>query len=1252
MRNSQSPSIYSIYHNALPFYLDRADISSVDEDSLKFAQQFIHDLLQNNLSVQLNASSLSADKLRHLYFESRNYEKTYGAKTFGFGYPLLIDTYNGDLLVAPLFNWLITIEPAQTRVDSWVLKFSEHHHILPNYRIVTYLNEKYGLDFRQRMEEMAFGRKMSKTTLTNFSRELATRLQFEEIGSENELFSSPGIDAIGNFTEKGSIHWSGVLSLYPPQNSYTHSAELKPEEIFRASEALPVQDNFVFPYLPADPEQTSALETIFRNKTAVVQGEDALGKTQTIVNLLINALANGQKCLVVSERAPALKYTQNMLAKTGLNQFHFLLDDALNDKMPMLELLRAASQGTNRSVDHSEEAFQLNKNKYLREKAKADAAYKTVRQPVFGDYNWTETAGLFLASNRIEGKELLASQLNSQDFEYSFSEYEHLKQGILNCQPLFLKIKTLSHPLSNLHPAIFEEMNAAEGLQFIRKQLAVFLEKTAQLQHRYISKTDAYAARLKEHFEQHFEELNRLSTALEEKLLGYSDAYGNDFRQAGSGSFKLPAIFSSRKKQVKKAQEEFAQNFRALVKAYTARQYFDFEFEPSRDGMNIPKASVNVQKFSDALLQWKNRLDGIVQEEVMRLNSKTAHPSLDIKEQITELEYSLDVLLEELNEAKLYHKSLENKTLTLPQRQKYLENIIEQLETTYLNLRDFEMFYQWQSSWLSLGNLGQKVVRALVKVKPRDWMAAFESWYFSHLLSKYHSPDIPADELLVENCFKAWHALKPLMLNHIKKLWQEKQITETKNLKRQNKSSYQLIFEKSGHKQSLHLPMYQVMEAAFDTISVYLPVLFVTPHVALNVLPFKKEYFDFVIFEEANKFSVESATAIAPLGKQLVLFGSNDSYGNETSLIQYALENEVSSVEITNRYHAPSQNPAEADITEDFYSNSIEYQIENVEGRFHELEGTNDVEAQHIIRLLNQIKQTDQRIYPSVCIVTLTVEQRDLISTYLLKLKQQNSLASEKILQLERNGMGVFYIDELFGQQFDIVILSCTFGMVNLKGVMTKKMIFLNTPEGTSHIKMLTNKPLQTFYIVHSLPDEYLLKFQGKKWEEGTWLLSQLIQLAEARKAGNTSQVKSAMEALGMRMRAKPGKSFFAQEVKNALRPYIDEQRLTRSAHLEDIHLPLSVKPIFEGESPVVIHPDGFFADTKFTSCLWEQQQRDKIKMAGMQYQLIWSANWIKNPVQEARWLASRIIKHDSAFKPVQTIKNNSEEEKLKDADE
>ncbi len=1228
MRNSQSPSIYSIYNNALPYYLDRLDICNLAEDNEGFVPLFVSKVLSGQLSMQVNTLGLTADKLRHLYFEARNFEKTFGAKSFGFGYPLLIDTFAGDLLVAPVFIWHLTMEPAQAKADSWVFKFSEQQFVQPNYQVIKFLLEKYGLDLKKRVEEMAQGPTPTLETLATICNELAERLHFSTQGEIQNPVPSPGIDEMGPFAEQGALYWAGVLSLFPPQNTAWTPGEYKPEEVLNPKLLSAEDETFVFPYLPADPEQASALELIAAQKIAVVEGEDALGKTQTLVNLLINALSRGKKCVVVSERVPALKFTQNLLAKAGLNQLHFLLDDALYDKMPLLELLRVAAGGTTREIRHDEDDFSLKKNKFLRNKAKADQAYQAVSAKVFGDNTWTETTGLFLASNRVEGKELLASQLNAQDFYYTTQEYEKLKQGILKCHPLFQQVKTLSHPLGNLHEDIFTKQKPEEGLRLVKTLLKEFLGKAAQLQHRYIGKTDAYAARLHEHYNSYYDLLSAQSNALSEKISSYGDSLGSEFQQAGASSFSFSFLLSSKKKKIKSAREEVARLFKTLIKDYSERQYFDFQVTPCKEGMHIPKLTANVRRFREALAQWHGRIATAVQEEVNRLNSKTAHPSLDVKEQITGLEYSLDVLLEELNDANLYQKKLENKTLTIPQRQKYLESIIEQLETTQLNLRDFDLFYQWQSTWLDLGPLGQKVIRALVKVKPDDWMAAFESWYFSNLLARLQSANLPTEASLVVDYARAWHALRPLVLNQIRDSWQSRQVSEIKKLKKANRQAYQMIFEKSGQAKALNLPLAEIIEPAFDAVTTFLPVLFITPHVALNVLPRHNGYFDYVIFDEANKFPVESAAAIAPLGQKTVLFGSDTSYGSETSLLQYALESEVPTAKITNRYFPPAQ----AGIAEN-PATATEYTVDNVEGRFYELEGTNHVEAQHIIRLLNQIKQTPQRVYPSVGIVTLTVEQRDQISSYLLKLKQQSALGSEKIQQLERNGMSVLFIDELFGQQFDILILSCTFGPINLKGTMTKKLIFLNTREGVSHIRMLVNKPAQSLYVVHSIPEEQQQEFLSKKWEEGTWLLAHLIRLAEARRSGNEVQVKASLEALGKLATHSQGKSIFAQEIANALRPYLEQKRLNRQIPIEDIQLPLLIKPGHPDSTPLVVHPDGFFADTEFTSHLWEHKQREKIEATGMAYLPVWSVQWLKNPVQEARSLASKIIKHDSGFK-------------------
>ncbi|HFA49404.1 MAG TPA: hypothetical protein ENJ95_10345 [Bacteroidetes bacterium] len=1232
MRNSQSPSVYSIYNNSLPFYLDRADISMVADEVSAFASGFIPSLLQGNLIFQFDSSSLSAEKMRHLYFESRNHAKVSGAKTFGFGYPHLIDTFEGELMVAPLFIWQLHLEPAQTKVDAWVLKFDQESHLLPNYKVIGYLKEKFDIDLKEKFLSLIADNKVRPEDLRRFCQELADRFHFETITGENNLVASPGIDEIGAFTEKGAIHWSGVFGIYPPQHTNWKASDKKPEDVFVPGAKSIESDAFVFPFLAADPEQVTSVEVINKNSMSVVEGIDALGKTQALLNLLFMALSQGKKCLVVSERAPALKKTQDLLARSGLHQLHFLLTDALNDKTPLLELLRVAAKGTGNAPPFDQNDFQFKKNKFLREQQRMVEAYQAVKEKVFGDYNWTETVGLFLKNNKVEGKELLGSHLNSKKFKFDKDEHAALKKGVASSFPLFQKVKTLKHPLSNLNDKVFQQVTADSGRAYVEEQLDVFTKKSSELLHQYINGIDAYRASLKNHYQNYVNEIEGLFSEVNDKILGYSDKFGADFKNASIGSFRIPFLFSAKKKKVVGAQNDCAKSYQNLKKAFEANPYFEFQFGAAKNGMDMPGVSENLKSFREAFVFWKSKLDGNIQEEVNRLNSKTAHPSLGVKEEITQLEYSLDLFLEELNEAGIYQKPFENKMLTVPQRQKYLESIIEQLESTQLNLRDFPIFYQWQSNWLEMGPLGQKVVKALVKVKPKNWLAAFESWYFNSLLEGRRTDKLADNPGLVTNYAQAWHGLKPLMLPRILKHWEGQQAKWTKELRRKNKNKYKLIFEKGGHKKAAALSLHEVLEGGFEAVTSFLPVLFVTPHVALNVVP-KGFLFDYVIYEEANRFTVETATDIAGLGRQAAIFGSNDNYGNETSLLQYALENGVPSVAITNRYEAPVHRSQMASSDEHAFHFANKYFVDNLEGRFHELEGTNDVEAQHIIRLLNQVKQTPQRIYPTVGIVAFTIEQRDLISAYLLKLKQQNVVGSEKIRQLERNGMGVYFVEEIFGQQFDILILSCTYGMVNLKGKLTKKVMFLNNPEGVSHMHMLINKPVQQLHLVHSFPEKQVEAFKGKKWEEGTWLLAHFITLAEATANGNEAQAKACMEAIGKNTPRAAGKFVLANEIADALTAYVDPNRLVVNTRRGDILLPLLVKPANVSQPETVVHPDGFFADTEYTSGIWEQYHRNNLQQTKVNYLPVWSVNWLENPSLEARKLAGQIIRFDGQFK-------------------
>ena len=73
-----------------------------------------------------------------------------------------------------------------------------------------------------------------------------------------------------------------------------------------------------FPVVDADSSQLEVLERVRRGETLVVQGPPGTGKSQTIVNLIAQALRDGKKVLFVSEKRAALEVVYRRLQERGL----------------------------------------------------------------------------------------------------------------------------------------------------------------------------------------------------------------------------------------------------------------------------------------------------------------------------------------------------------------------------------------------------------------------------------------------------------------------------------------------------------------------------------------------------------------------------------------------------------------------------------------------------------------------------------------------------------------------------------------------------------------------------------------------------------------------------------------------------------------------------------------------------------------------------------------------------------------------
>jgi KaiC/GvpD/RAD55 family RecA-like ATPase len=1224
-----------IYLNALPHFIDRIDILEMDQSGDVFAYNFVENLLKElPFEMELEASFFTDEKLKHLYIDSRNKEKLKGAKSFGFGFPLFISRQEGFLTIAPIFIWSLGLEPSTKSANSWKVTLKDSANAKANPALLKLLKQNYPEDSFQ-LQQLPDTLALNADTLLATLNDLAATLCLDE--SYQHLSIAPGlsVDEIDTLSSTGAVHWSGVFGLFPPRVTETNKEV--PSQLFQ--QELQSNDGHEFGVLDTDPYQASALKSIFRNKITVVDGEAGTGKTHLLLHLLSNALLNNKSCLVLSESVPALKELQERLSEIGINQFQFLLRDQYQDNVLFQELLKAAIAEAP-EVAYDKDQLRIRLDKAERQKMRLDENFRTLNKNVFGAADWTEAVGLFLKSNRQEGKELLGSQLSNVDYNFTIDEFNQLKDAIETAHPLYEKINTLKHPLSNLHHGIFQDLDKETGHRFIDDHLGRFGEKAVRLQQRYINKLNAYTDALINHYDEVYRNQADELESLREKITDYANRHGKLFRESRRGALRFYSIFSAKHSAALEAKEEVARDYEALKKSHLDTKYFDFNFTVRSNEKEITKLEKELESFKYELESWRNHHATIIQEHVTRLSTKNVHYQLPYLEQVTELELALDNLVDEINEARLYEQRLENKMLTIPKRQKFLEEIIEQLESTKLNLRDFDAFYDWRRCWLNMSEKTQKMVRALIKVKPGNWTTALESWYLNNVLSRAYDPALLPEMDMVEDFYHNQAALKPLLSAHLQDHSQKRQDEAIKQLKRTDRESFNLLFGKKKEGQA-YAPLRQLFDKSLQTIQDVLPILMTTPDVALNLMPDVEAAFDYVIIDEAQITSLYKAEGLFRLAKKLVLIGNSTQLtSRDLSIFGEAIAMGLKPYRLSNFHRYNPANLFQCEAPEIFEDNNLSFKVHfaQADGRFNEEEQTNEVEAQYIIRLLNQINRTPQRTFPTVGIACFTTRQRDLITDFLLTIKQKRSPGAEKIQHLERNGLGIYCIDELVGQHFDILLVSGTYGLIDSKGHVVDDIAWLNNGLGKALLNVLMGRTLKELFIINSLPLDELEALAQQKEKEGSFLLANYFLYARSKELNDKKSRAVITSRMAEYLHREPeiqSALTFRQELVSAMKPYLEPGRIDASYQNGLPPFPVLVNGITQDRPAILLWPDGFASDTYATDFRWEREKIQDLKNKGLIHLPVWTVNWWRSPENEARKLASAIIKIDSETEPI-----------------
>jgi hypothetical protein len=1164
----------------LPLTTAPLDIFQLTGGRSDLAVSFLEGVIAGTLDLELPPDFKTSKWLFEQQVASHNHTRLHGGHWFWFGFPLLHYSDYKQQWLAPVWLWPLRLKAPAEPDEGWTLQLADEVASQPNPRLDTLFRQQLGWEAEKSWWESVPGGSLDLQAFSHLIGRLITELQLDSPSQSVSLTPWQEVDLISGKKKQTRLLWSGFLGSFPPDYPQVQETPQLPTAV--VSTALP---RHPFGILSRDPWQETAFRAAATHTGTLVRGKSGSGKTALLVDMLVNALSNGERCLVVSDRMESLREIQAALIDLGLEDFNLLLQRSPEEDELVRQLLKKEAK------TRKKESFQINiftnrLQKLLVVKKELDEFYQAVNKAVLGPYTWTQTVGLYLAAARMESKALLGSQLNAQDFKLNYDQYQSIHTQLVTCQALFDELKTLNHPLTVLNAGIFVHQDQEEARDFILSRIEEFTAAGEALQYRFIVTQNDYGDQLIERYEQQFRRFSTVVTRLQEKIGQYKRLYGRDPLESKKTTLKLYARFSDKFRKTLAAKEDIAQSYQQLEAAMKEQAIFNYDFLPEENRHILGQMQKNLETLQLQLQQWREQLGGSVQEELIRLSSKTVHADMAGYQIVEQLEEELDLLIGRINDSGLLQLPLENKTLTLPRRQRYLEEIIEKLERIRFNMRDFDRFYQWQRHWFGLPAEARRIIGALVKVKPNDWAAAFSSWYLHHCLLQTAESE-PAETLpeldSLVGPLSQWRKKLP---DQIADRWMDHRAQLLQKLKKEDKKLYEQLVQKKGRQLTVERKKLKPL------VSHFFPVLLTSPYFVDDYLP-REEAYDRIFVDEGQVLDQELLEVLKTKGRHAVVFLQAEQRRDDL------------------QSWARRQGWVSCTLNGNYRHSLPEVQIDAVGGRYNSRQQINDEEARKLLSLLNIIEETPQRTLPRVAIVCFTRSQRNLLIQYMDRIKKHRMSGVEKIQQLERNGLGVYVPDELPGLHVDILILSCTFGPADTKEKINADLEIIDHRYAPGLVELLRSRASQKIWVLHSIPEQELQKLSRDEPGLNTTQLAHWLLAAEAGKAAVPELKEGAIHPL-------------AQEIAWHIVDQVRTDRLAFQVAAGAATIPMTVAPLRDGKAKAVLL-NGFLSETAEAAYEWEFAQQRALQESGYEIQPVWSAVWWKRAGEEAAKFSAEV---------------------------
>ncbi|MDB5152299.1 MAG: hypothetical protein JWR54_1050 [Mucilaginibacter sp.] len=635
--------------------------------------------------------------------------------------------------------------------------------------------------------------------------------------------------------------------------------------------------------------------------------------------------------------------------------------------------------------------------------------------------------------------------------------------------------------------------------------------------------------------------------------------------------------------------------------------------------------------------------------------------------------------VEDFGEFKIYEtqKPLANLTVAIVRCGTIHQEILKFKEQA----AGFRTYHSWRSYYVGLNPLARKLIDVIIENLPGSWSDGFECWYLFWLLSMHEPPNLPKNDLEIQQYKRLKTEFDRAQLDNVVAQWNERQVGSLRVFKAKGQMINSL-FNKKGAKGMRRNSLRTIVKSEFELFTDFFPVVLLNPSVCSSIIPLEEGIFDLVIFDEASQLRLEDTYAALIRGKAKIVSGDKhqmapSSYfegsgalldpieeeekeeempesnvaqqrsdlhlADSESLLAYAVDRDYKENYL--KVHYRSRHPYLIDFSNHaFYgrrlipvpavSDYVPIEFIQVDGIYDNQ--TNLAEAQQVVRILREkiVRNAEGRL-PSVGVATFNLYQRNLILEQIADTRR-NAPAFDSLMSSLGDSFFVKNLENIQGDERDIMILSTTFGR-KTNGSWSQMFGPIIQSKGHRMLNVIITRAKDKVYICNSFPAEYVGQYAQllqEKGNRGRAVLYAYLTYARAVSENNNELRYGVLQLLDQFCtdpfydQQEPGlgsESVFEDEVYGRLAYHIGAERIEQQYRVGGFRIDMVIHPQQAGGRRIALECDGAKYHNSTEAYAWDVFRQEQLQKYGFVFYRIWSTNWWDAPDKELEKLLNFI---------------------------